>query len=336
MKRFRGGYARIFCVPPTLWTCRVSNDALGVFMTSSRTTARIGTLLSVVLLALLSTSTNACAQMTGFFTATPEDGPCSLPPAAPHFSIKSGNYSTPVELRLTDHSRGAVIFYTTDGWTPTSNSTRYMGPISIDKSTTVQAIALVANCSMSRVATATFALPSAEQPAPDAELLPVLPGANGALALRSDARIPLIFASSIDSRTAQVGDSIALTLAADLKIGDKLLASKGTPATGRVIQVDLSGVGDAPGEIQFEVESLNLNGTKIPLHAVDALAGRYAARASTTAIGAATTAGISLLFEHGKDARIPAGAPLTATMAAGTVLTSPENTVASSAGSGTL
>ena len=210
-----------------------------------------------------------------------------------------------------------------------------MGPIAIDRSTTIEAIALVANCSISRVATATFALPPATQAAPDAELLPVLHGADGALALRTDAQIPLVFATSIDSRTAQVGDSIALTLAEDLKIDDALLASKGTPATGRVIQVDRSGVGDAPGEIQFEVESLNVNGTKIPLHGVNALAGRYVARASTTTFGAATTAGISLLFEHGKDARIPAGAPLTATMAAGTVLTAPENAMASTAGSGT-
>ena len=304
-------------------------------MASSRTTARIGTLLSVLLLALLSTTATLRAQMAGFFTVTPEDGPCSLPPAAPHFSIKSGIYSAPVELRLTDRSRGAIVFYTTDGWTPTSNSTRYLGPISIDKTTTVEAIALVPNCSISRVATATFALPSATQPAPEAKLLPVLPGANGALALRTDAQIPLVFTSSIDSRTAQVGDSIALTLAEDLKIGDTLLASKGTSATGKVIQVDHSGAGDAPGEIQFEVDSLNVNGTKIPLHAVDALAGKYVARASTTAFGAATTAGLSLLFEHGKDARIPAGAPLTATMAAGTVLPTSENVASTKADSGT-
>jgi hypothetical protein len=264
-----------------------------------------------------------------------DEGPCSSPPASPRFSIKPGGYSAPLSVSLTDHTRGAIIFYTTDGWTPTSNSTRYLGPISIDKTTTVEAIALVPNCSISKPAMATYTLPAATQLPPIAQLLSVLRSADGTLALRTDAQIPLVFASSIDSRTAHVGDSIALTLAEDLKIGNTLFASKGTPATGKVIQVDRSGVGDLPGEIQFQVDSLNINGAKIPLHAVGALAGPYVARSSTTAIGAVSTAGLSLLFEHGKDARIPAGAPLTATMAAGTLLSTANNLTAANGNPGT-
>jgi hypothetical protein len=302
-------------------------------MASSSTTARIGTLLSVVLVAfLLSTSATAGAQISALFAATPEDGPCSVPPAAPHFSIKPGSYSEPQTVRLTDRARGAVIFYTTDGWTPTSNSTRYMGPIEVDKTMTVQAMALVPNCSISKVATATYELPAAPQSHSDAGVLSVSPGADGALALRGDAQIPLVFASPVDSRTAQVGDSIAFTLAEDLKIGNTILVANGTPAAGKVIQVDRSGVGDKPGEIQFQVDSLNVDGAKILLHAVGALAGPYVARGSTTAFGAVTTAGLSLLFEHGKDARIPAGAPLTATMAAGTILRTADNLTAVNAG----
>ena len=82
--------------------------------------------------------------------------------------------------------------------------------------------------------------------------------------------------------------------------------------------MDHSGVGDQPGEIQFQVDFLAVNGmSKFPIHAyVGALAGQYVAKASTTAIGVYSTGGLSLLFEHGKDARIPAGAALTVTMAA--------------------
>jgi hypothetical protein len=293
-------------------------------MIGSRIFARIGTIFCVLLLI----TETAGAQM-GIFATTPEDGPCSYPPASPHFSIKSGSYSAPLSVRLTDHARGAVIFYTTDGWTPTSNSTRYIGPMAIDRSTTVRAIALVPNCSISKLAMATYELPSASQPAAFAEL-PVLPGVHGALALSSDVQIPLAFASPVDSRTAQVGDAIALTLTEDLKIGDTLLASKGIPATGKVIQVDRSGVRDLPGEIQFQVDWLNVNGTRIPLHAVGALAGPYVGRASTTAIGV-STGGLSLLFVHGKDARIAAGATLTATMAAGTPLPIAENSIVATA-----
>lgn len=211
-----------------------------------------------------------------------------------------------------------------------------MGPIAVDRTTSVEAIALVPNCSISKVATATYEFPSAPQPQPDAELLPVLRDAHGTLALRTDAQIPLFFASPIDSRTAHVGDGIALTLAEDLRIGNTLFAPKGTPAAGKVIQVDRSGVADAPGEIQFQVDSLNVNGAKIPLHAVDALAAPYGAKSSTLAIGAATTGGLSLLFVHGKDARIPAGAALKATIPAGTLLPSANNLSAANGSPGTL
>ena len=300
-------------------------------MANSRTTTRIGTFLFVSLLAVLLLG----SATAGARAVSADEGPCSSPPASPHFSIKSGSYSAPVSVSLTDHARGAVIFYTTDGWTPTSNSTRYMGPLAVDRTTTVEAIAVVPNCSISKVATATYELPSASQPPPDAELLPVLPDGHGALALRSDAQIPLVFASPVDSRTARVGDEIALTLAEDLKIGNRLFAPKGTPATGKVIQVDRSGVADAPGEIQFQVDSLNVNGAKIPLHGVDALAAPYGAKPSTLAIGAATTGGLSLLFVHGKDARIPAGAALKATIPAGTLLPSANNLSAANGSPGT-
>jgi hypothetical protein len=221
-----------------------------------------------------------------------------------------------------------VIFYTTDGWTPTSNSTRYLAPITIDRTTTVQAIALVHNCSISRVATATYSLPAAPTSPSAVELLPTRPTAQGTLALRSDARIPLVFSSPVDSRTAQVGDSIALTLTQDLKIGATLFASKGSSATGKVILIDRSRFADLPGEIQFQVDSLNVNGTNIPVHAVDALLAPHIASAPTTVIGGLATAGLSLFFMRGKDARIPAGAQLTATMTAGTLLLFPQNSPA--------
>lgn len=289
-------------------------------MTLPRNTVSFGTLL----LGSLFGCAMASAQM-GILTAPVDEGPCSSAPAPPHFSIKAGTYSSPLELRLTARTRGAVIFYTTDGWTPTSDSNRYEGPIPIDKSATVRAIALVPNCSISKVAVADYRLPAPAELTPAAQTLPVRLGAEGALTLRADAQIPLVFASPVDSRTAQVGDAISLALAGDLRIGGTILAAKGTPAGGKVIQVDRSGAGDAPGEVQFEVNSLDVHGTKIPIHAVGALAGAYSAKPATLAIGAMSTGGLSLLFVHGKDAHIPAGAALTATMAAGTLLPNVNN-----------
>jgi chitobiase/beta-hexosaminidase-like protein len=38
--------------------------------------------------------------------------------ATPKFSAKPGEYSSPVTVKIRDAGRGAVIYYTTDGWTP--------------------------------------------------------------------------------------------------------------------------------------------------------------------------------------------------------------------------
>ncbi len=284
-------------------------------MTVSGAFARLCSLFCALFLAA-----SAHAQ-TEIIAATAASGPCSSLPSQPHFSVKPGSYQSPLSVRLKDGTRGAIIFYTTDGWTPTSNSSRYLGPIAVDVTTTLQAIALVPNCSISRVASATYTLPSAPAALPSAATLPVLPAGQGSFTLLADAQIPLVFSTAIDSRTAQVGDPIAFTLPQDLKIGDTIFAPKGTSATGKVIQVDRSGAGDQPGEIEFQVDSFSVNGNAIPLHATNALSGRYAARTSTDVLAALSTAGIAVLFTRGKDVQIPSGTPLTATIAAGTMLT---------------
>jgi hypothetical protein len=53
---------------------------------------------------------------------------------------------------------GATIYYTTDGTTPTTASSVYSAPISVTKTTTVQAIAAASGMSNSTVASATYTL----------------------------------------------------------------------------------------------------------------------------------------------------------------------------------
>lgn len=67
--------------------------------------------------------------------------PCGFYAVPPKFSIKPGIFSSPVTVKITDATRGAVIYYTTGGWTPTPDSARYRGPILIESTTTLQAIA---------------------------------------------------------------------------------------------------------------------------------------------------------------------------------------------------
>ena len=81
--------------------------------------------------------------------------------AKPKFSVKPGAYASAVQVKIRDAARGAVIYYTTDGWTPTAESTRYVGPITIDSTMTLQAIAIAPNAARSRVASATYTLTAA-------------------------------------------------------------------------------------------------------------------------------------------------------------------------------
>jgi hypothetical protein len=248
---------------------------------------------------------------------------CGLPLAAsPHFSAKPGAYTSSINVRLTDRTRGAIIYYTTDGWTPTMASTRYTGPIVIDSTTTLKAIAFAPACSRSLPASVTYTFPGSPQALPASEVLPVLPAGKGNLVLRLDAPVPLLFASAVDSHTAQVGDKIAFTLAADLKAGDQIVAPTGSTAVGKVIQVDHTSMGGLPGEIVFEVDSLSVNGTEIPLRGSEALAGKGQINKARS-LAFIPFVGITAVAVHGQDAQIAAGAPLTATIPAGTVLPLP-------------
>ena len=184
--------------------------------------SRITVFSDVLLAALLLTSVTADARMSKSFASDPDDGPCSSLPASPHFSIKPGDYSSPLSVSLTDHTRGAIIYYTTDaGWTPTSNSTRYLRSLSRStKPLPLKLLLLFPTAPSASLRRRRMCCPPKLNKPPVIEALPVRSGVQGALALRADARIPLVFASPVDSRTAHVGDAITLTLAEDLMIGD--------------------------------------------------------------------------------------------------------------------
>ena len=79
----------------------------------------------------------------------------------PTFSPASGTYNLPQSVSLSDATSGATIYYTTDGSTPTTSSTRYAGPISVTQTTTIRAIATASGFAMSAVASAIYTLQAA-------------------------------------------------------------------------------------------------------------------------------------------------------------------------------
>ena len=82
-----------------------------------------------------------------------------LPTATPSFNPAPGNYSSPQLVTLSDATAGAVIYYTTDGSTPTTSSTLYSGSIAVSGTTTIKAIAVASGYLNSAVATGTYTFP---------------------------------------------------------------------------------------------------------------------------------------------------------------------------------
>lgn len=248
--------------------------------------------------------------------------------AKPKFSVKPGAYSAAMTLKMKDSTRGAVIYYTTDGWTPTAASTRYTGPITIDSTTTLQAIAISPYGGRSRIATAVYTLNGVPAAPPVAQSVAAAPNAaapssaSAKLLLARGTAVPLVFASGVSSKTADVGDKITLTLAEDLKVGDVIVVKKGTPAVATVTEVDKTGMGGAPGEVFFQADSLQTGSTLIKLRGAAAKEGQDKVG---KAVGLMFVPVVPVgVFVHGKEAEIKQGASFTAFVDADALL-SPAN-----------
>jgi hypothetical protein len=248
---------------------------------------------------------------------------CCAFASKPTFSVKPGTYSGTTTVKIRDKTRGAVIYYTTDGWTPTAASKRYTGPITMDSTTTLNAIAIIPGPYVRRsmVASAQYTIKgtqasSSKASAPE----PVAPSnVAGSAILRQGTPVHLVFATEVNSKTADVGDKIQLTLAEDIKAGDMVLVAKGSPAVATVTQVDKTGAGGAPGNIVFQVNSLDANGNVVKLCGSETLEGQPKPPNAAVLV---PYVGLFTLFRHGKDAEIKPGTPVTAYVDADTSLSS--------------
>jgi N-acetylneuraminic acid mutarotase len=81
-----------------------------------------------------------------------------LATAIPTLSVPAGTYTTIQSVTISDATAGATIYYTTDGTTPTTNSTVYGGPITVSSTETLKAIATATGCTTSAVATGAYTI----------------------------------------------------------------------------------------------------------------------------------------------------------------------------------
>jgi hypothetical protein len=106
------------------------------------------------------TTIQAIAIATGYFQSavTSEAYVGSLQVSAPTFSQAGGTYSTPQSVAISDTTAGAAIYYTTNGTTPTTSSTKYTTALAVSATETLEAIAVAAGYANSPVTTATYTI----------------------------------------------------------------------------------------------------------------------------------------------------------------------------------
>jgi Chitobiase/beta-hexosaminidase C-terminal domain/Legume lectin domain len=94
-------------------------------------------------------------------TTTPADPPSSTTQTAtPTFSPAAGTYSSAQSVTLSDATSDATIYYTTNGTTPTTSSTKYTGAIAVSSTETLQAIAVASGDTNSGVGSAAYTVGS--------------------------------------------------------------------------------------------------------------------------------------------------------------------------------
>jgi hypothetical protein len=148
--------------------------------------------------------------------ASTNTGPVIGLTAKSKISVKPGPQKAPITIKLSDFTRGAIMYYTTDGWTPTAASHRYLGPITVDYTTNFQAVAIAPYHARSLVASAVYTFPTAATSADQV----------WSTAPPNPACVPvhLVFAQDVSSRTAEIGDKVLLTLADDLSVNGAVSA----------------------------------------------------------------------------------------------------------------
>jgi len=120
-------------------------------------------------------------------------------------------------------------------------------------------------------------------------------------------KVTVRMGSGINSGTARSGERFDATLARDLVVNGKTIASAGAPAHGKVTYAKSSGRLHDPGELSLRLTSVEVNGRSVPVSTTAFHAkGKSHTKSNLTKIGGGAAAGalIGGLAGGGKGALI--------------------------------
>jgi len=98
------------------------------------------------------------AAASGYHNSAVRSAVYTIVAATPVFSPKGGTYTAAQSVSITDATAGAVIYYTTDGSTPTTASNLYSGPVTVSSTQTLKAMAAASGYHNSAVRSAAYAI----------------------------------------------------------------------------------------------------------------------------------------------------------------------------------
>jgi hypothetical protein len=159
---------------------------------------------------------------------------------------------------LSSPNPNAVIYYTTDGWTPTESSTQYRDPIVVNANMRVQAFAEEPGKAPSPVVAASYTING------PGSSLPLDSSVTGSTVTKGTT-IRLQTGNRLTSDTATAGDHFYLMLDQNLVVNGKIIAPRGMSVEAVVTSVQHAGQNGRSGVIVFRTTNLSAHGVTIPL-----------------------------------------------------------------------
>jgi len=150
--------------PPTVKISDSTTGAVIHYTTNGSTPTASSTVYSAPLTISSTTTLQAIAVSSGTSSAVASATYTISPALTPGFSTGTGTYHAPPTVTVSDGTSGAVIYYTTNGATPTNSSSVYTAPLKITSTTTLKAIAIYPGGPASAVDSATYTLAAAITP----------------------------------------------------------------------------------------------------------------------------------------------------------------------------